>query len=416
MKLFYIIALLLVAAMVASPFYLLKTDVVGGSLIRAYDKDGRPVIEHDPVVVHSMYGSAIKTVDPAVCGDVSSGALLGQAFEGLLSYKYLELDGTVPIVQPCLAEALPTVSEDGRVYTFKLKKGVKYHRNPCFGKLHDVEVDGKPYTVYNTHEMTAEDVILAFKRQADPYVNCTLVWPFLRQRIVGLDDWRTKVRMQYDKGDFKRYDESIKGLRAIDKYTLEITLHERFPQFVYLFAISNLAPIPREAVDYWLAGERGNPAGVTPIYDRNPEFTKAEQLVGTGPYLVEKFWPKYRYVLTRNPDFRFDPYPTKGDEQFVKAGFLDPDYTGKAMPFIDRAVFTFTAQNLPAWQLFLQGERDVSAIPREMFKKIVTPSKSLTDSWAKDGIRLIKAWDPSNAVLYFNMQDPVIGGSRSLRH
>jgi oligopeptide transport system substrate-binding protein len=366
MKLFYIIALVMVVLMVASPYQLLPDSMDGGKVVLRYEADGRPVFVESPIVTRGISPSAIKTIDSAVCGDSASGALLGQIYEGLLNYKYLEFDGPIPLLQPCLAEAMPTVSADRLTYTFKLKKGVKFHRNPCFGPLKtfdDIQMinasgEKVPMTVYKTREMTAEDFVLAFKRQADPYNNCILVWPFLVNRIVGLDAWRTKARAQFEAGDFRRYDLPIEGVKAVDRYTLQITLIKPFPQFIYLFAIPNLAPTPREAVDYWLAGLGGSPDRAIPVHDRKVEFKDAESSVGTGPYILKTFKRKDRWVIVRNPDYRFDPYPTKADSQFVKKGFLKD--AGKAMPFIDKLVSVYTRQELPAWMLFLKGQRDAA--------------------------------------------------------
>ena len=421
MKFFYIIAAIMVVAMVASPYYLIPNTIGEQKIVLRYEADGRPVFVENPIVTRGISFSACRTIDPAVCSDSTSGALLGQIYEGLLSYKYLEFDGSVPLVQPCLAESMPTVSADQLTYTFKIKKGLKFHRNPCFGiwetfdDIPMIDASGKkgPMTVYKTREVTADDFILAIRRQADPYNNCTLVWPFLEGRVVGLDAWRTKVRTQFEEGDFSRYDANIEGIKALDSHTLQIKLIKPFPQFVYLFAIPNLAPTPREAVDYWLAGLRGNPEGPFAVSKREVEFDTAESTVGTGPYLLKTYKLKNKFVLIRNPDYRFDPYPSKADPQFVKMGFLKD--AGKAMPFIDKMVSVYTQQDLPAWMLFLKGQRDASGIPREAFKSIVTINKELTDEWAQKGIVLKKVWDPGNFCLYFNMNDKIMGASKSLR-
>ena len=59
--------------------------------------------------------------------------------------------GTTNIV-PALAESW-TVSPDGKTYTFKLRKGVKFHSNANF----------KP-----TRDFNADDVLFSYNRMADP--------------------------------------------------------------------------------------------------------------------------------------------------------------------------------------------------------------------------------------------------------
>ena len=79
-------------------------------------------------------------MDPHLATDNISGGLVNEIFGGLVT---LSLDLKVT---PDLAEAWD-VSDDGRVYTFHLRKDAKFH-------------DGKP--------VTAEDVRWSLERAADP--------------------------------------------------------------------------------------------------------------------------------------------------------------------------------------------------------------------------------------------------------
>lgn len=116
MRWFYALSLLVVAALVASPFALLKEE----KLDRFAGK----------VVGHNIYGAKVNSVDSATCGDTTSTAIQGNFYEGLYTYHYLKRPVEV-IEQP--ADEMPQVSSDGPTYTIKLKKDVKYFRNPCVG-------------------------------------------------------------------------------------------------------------------------------------------------------------------------------------------------------------------------------------------------------------------------------------------
>src|SRR5438270_9618831 len=62
----------------------------------------------------------LKTMDPAIGYDTSTWSVERQIFNGLLDYK-----GFTTQLQPDIAAAMPTISSDGKTYTFKLKHGVK---------------------------------------------------------------------------------------------------------------------------------------------------------------------------------------------------------------------------------------------------------------------------------------------------
>src|SRR5689334_2957386 len=63
----------------------------------------------------------LPTLDPAIGYDWKNWSVIKSVFDGLLDYK----PGTTELV-PDLAESF-TVSDDGLTYTFKLRKGVKFH-------------------------------------------------------------------------------------------------------------------------------------------------------------------------------------------------------------------------------------------------------------------------------------------------
>ena len=112
MKWFYVTALVVIGLLVALPYYLLGHG--GGTT----DGGG--------VVGYNVYGSKVKSVDPATCGDTTSAGIQGGIYEGLYCYHYLAR----PIkVIPHLAEGMPKVSDDVLPYTIKIKKLTGNHYN-----------------------------------------------------------------------------------------------------------------------------------------------------------------------------------------------------------------------------------------------------------------------------------------------
>ncbi len=390
MKGFYIIAAGVVALLGATPFMFLDAKDSGqyaGLIARCEN-----------------HSAAVKSVDPVTCGDTTSSRFQANVFEGLYAYHFLKRPIHSNVI-PQLAADAPQISKDFLTYTIKLRQDVLYHNNPCFGR----DDQGNP----KTRKMKAQDFVTTFKRVADYHVNTGLAWAFTT-RIKGLKEYRKKTKT-YKPGDFSRYNLDVEGVKALDDYTLQITLDEPYPQFNYVLAMHVYAPIPREAIDYWLGTESNGKGGrkPIPIDQRSTEFRKAEQLVGTGPYVWKIFKEKYQIIQERNPNYRDDFYPSEGEPGDREVGlFAD---AGKKAPFIDVLQSDFSAETSGLWLLFLAKERDTARIPPDNFDAIIDTDRELTDKWRKKGIYLRTYTSPAVYWIVFNMEDKVVGASKSLR-
>jgi len=118
--------------------------------------------------------------DPAKAMDLPSIQAQSKMYEGLVQYAYLDRPYRV---EPCLAEALPTISPDGTLYTFKIRKGIYFQDDPCFAQ--------NPAGKGKGRELCATDFVYGIKRVADLKVGSPGYWAF-RDRIVGLDDFRNR--------------------------------------------------------------------------------------------------------------------------------------------------------------------------------------------------------------------------------
>lgn len=390
MKTFYVVAMVIVTLLVLSPMALLQS--------------GTDLAVSGQVVSYNVYTSKVKSVDPATCGDTTSSSIQGNFYEGLYTYHYLKR----PLeVIPQLAAEMPTISDDKLTYTIPLKKGVLYQENECFPPGPDGQ---------RTREMVADDFVLAFKRVADFHLTTPLSLAMIEGRIAGLTEYREATK-RYEAGDFSRYDkEQISGLRALDDHTLQITLAKPYPQMIYALALHVYAPIPREVLDYHLATEPGGSDGErvsVPVKQRHVEITDRAAVVGTGPYLLTEWIRGGKILLARNPLYRPDFYPSEGEPGDREKGLLRD--AGKRLPFVDVRRLTFVAESNPAWMLFLTKQRDTSGIPRDVYDNVISPGKELDQRWQDEGITLIKSDYPAVFWLAFNMQDPVVGASKSLR-
>lgn len=394
MKWFYIVSAMMVAVFTASPLYLLpeqKSDLLTGKVVR-----------------YATYSAKVKSIDPATCGDTTSADMQGEFYEGLYAYHYLKRPLTLI---PQLAAGMPEVSPDKLTYTVRLRKGVMYQRNACFGPAKDGGGE------FGTREVKAADFVLQFKRISDYHIETDLAYAFISEKVLGVEAFRNRTK-GYAKGDFSRYwKEELEGVKAVDDYTLQFRLSSPWPQLVYVLAINNYAPVPREVLEYHLmtrpkpdrAGERED----IPLPDRDPEIREPAAVVGTGAYCLAEWVKGSKIVLVRNSGYRDVRYPSEGEPGDEEKGLLKD--AGKRLPFVDVQYFTYVGEENPMWMLFVTKQADGAGIPRDLYTQVITPDKALTDTWAKQGINLRKSTEPSVYWLAFNMQDRVLGRSKSLR-
>ena len=213
--------------------------------------------------------SDFRSLDPAVANDTVSVPIIRMLFQPLLDY-----DASVNLV-PLTAEALPTLSEDGKTYTFHLRKDVHFS---------------------NGRGVTADDYLYSWRRVMNPRTKSP--WAsFATDRIAGAKDFVNG----------KATD--VKGLRAPDPYTLEVTLIHPDLTFPYVAAMPFLAPVPREVVE-----------SVKDEGERNDHF--ALHPVGNGPFVFKKWQRGLRMRLERDPHY-WGPKPSALDAVDVQFG-LDP--------------------------------------------------------------------------------------------
>ena len=298
----------------------------------------------------------VKGMDPIYANDRYSSNEVGRVYEGLLEYHYLKRPYTLV---PNLAESMPTVSEDGLTYTFKIRQGVLFHDDAAF-------TDGKG------RELVAEDFVYSIKRLADPKLQ-GLGWWLLDGKIKGLNEWREK----HSELPTVDYDEVVEGLKATSKYTVEFKLTKPFPQFLYSLAMPFTFATPREAVEKY-----------------GKEFLNHP--VGTGPFILPTFKQTKKIVYKKNPNFRKKLYPSEASEEFKAAGFLAD--AGKELPLVDNIVVNVIIESQPRWLNFLKGKVDFISIPKDNFDSAVTPDRNLSPEYKDKGISLLI--NPSLDVTY----------------
>src|SRR4029079_3886635 len=162
-----------------------------------------PVHGADMRKVLRIASNDITSLDPQQGTDLYSTRVASAIFEALYEFEYLS---TGSKVVPNTAEALPLVTDDGKTWTIRLKKGIRFTDDPAF--------KGKP------RELVAADYASSIRRSIDPNLRGGGD-PSLSDLIVGarpIVDAARKAGGNFD------YDAPIEGLQTPDTYTLVIRL------------------------------------------------------------------------------------------------------------------------------------------------------------------------------------------------
>lgn len=246
-------------------------------------------IAKPPMVFRIGNGSEPQDLDPqAVTGEPEHKILMG-LFEGLVTNDPKDLH---PI--PGQAESWE-ISEDGRVYTFHLRDGLKWS-------------DGSP--------ISADDYVQSYKRMLTPAFASE--YSYLLWFVVGAED--------YNKGSIT--DFSKVGFKAVDQRTLQVTLKNPTPFLLKIIA-SHYA---------WYAVPIKTIAKFGAVDQRRSNWTKAGNLISNGPFFLKEWLPNQRIVLARNPNYwdaahvkldGIEFYPTEdinNEERMFRMGQLDKTY------------------------------------------------------------------------------------------
>ena len=380
--------------------------------------DPYPAAERGKSILYSAFIERPKHLDPVQSYTEDEAKFTQQVYESPLQYHYLKRPyELIPLT--AVEVPKPRVLEGGKftVYEVRIRPGIKYQPHPAFVpgnhslERKAVEKLRTPYQLpLGTRELTADDYIYQIKRLAHPRLHSPILG-LMSEYIVGLDDFSKKLKNQTKTGWLDLREIPLKGVERVDAHTFRVTLNGSYPQFVYWLAMPFFAPVPWEAERFF---EQPGMA--------QKNFTLDWWPVGTGAYMLTENNPNSRMVLSRNPNFRGEPYPAEGEPGDREAGLLAD--AGRIMPFVDRVVFSREKESIPYWNKFLQGYFDSSAIPSDTFDQAVRVSlegdAGLTPEMESRGIQLRTSVDTSILYFGFNWVDSVVGGSsersRKLRH
>ena len=301
-------------------------------------------------------------------------------------------------------------------YTVTIQPGIRYQPHPAFSKdaagefrYHQLSAaDLEKVNVLADFEsvasriLTAEDYVYQIKRLAHPNLHSPLAG-LLANYIHGFKAFRGEVLSRLDQQntwlDLRQI--AMSGLEVLDQQRYRIRVEGVYPQFIYWLSMPFFAPIPWEADRFY--AQQG-------MAERNISFDWYP--VGTGPYMLTENNPNLRMVLTKNPNFHGELYPTEGEPGDAERGLLLD--AGKPLPFVERIEFSLEKESIPYWNKFLQGYYDTSGISSDSFDQSVELNSrgefGLSDEMIERDIELSSAVATSLYYLGFNMLDPVVGG------
>ncbi len=176
------------------------------------------------------------SLDPAVAYEFSSVNTCMNVYDTLIVYKA----GDFSKPYPGLAERWE-VSPDGLTWTFYLKKGIKFASG---------------------NEMTADDVVYSFKRA-----------------------------MAINKGPAWILQENVKDIKAVDKYTVAITIKQPSAYFISTLYNPVAAVVDSKVVK---AHEKDGDWGEAWLTDHS---------AGSGPFILKGWERNVGITLVRNPNY-----------------------------------------------------------------------------------------------------------------
>jgi oligopeptide transport system substrate-binding protein len=198
------------------------------------------------VTLNIHNGGDPTSLDPHKLSGDWENRIAGDIFEGLVTEDRM----AEPI--PGQAESW-TISDNGLVYTFKLRDGIQW-------------TDGTP--------VTAGDFVYAFQRLMNPETAAD--YAYLQYPIKNAE--------KINNGTIKDLGEL--GVKAIDDKTLEITLEQPTPYFIGALTHYTAYPLPKHVIEA-----------------KGADWVKIENIVTNGPYKPTEWVPGSHVSTVKNDKY-----------------------------------------------------------------------------------------------------------------
>ncbi|MCZ2134130.1 MAG: ABC transporter substrate-binding protein [Burkholderiales bacterium] len=330
---------------------------------------GSPGSAYAEKVLRLASSTAETSYDNAFASDEVSQSVTERINEPMLEYHYLARPAKL---WPRTLAAMPSVSDGGATYVFKLRQGIWFTDDPAFKGVR--------------RELIAADYAYSLKRLLDPAVKSP--WLFLLEgKIVGGDAARAAA---IKSGRFD-YDAPMAGLEVLDRYTLRIRLTSPDYNFGWLLAMPSTGAVAREVIEHY-----------------GPEI--GSHPVGTGPWQLarDEYKRASKTVLVKNPNFRAQRWDWTSDDPADQA--MIGAMRGKPVPSIDRVEIFTIDEGQAMWLAFLSGQHDYLPILPASVSNVAQQDGKLKAEYAARGMRMFPRLKPNVWYTMFNMTDPITGG------
>ena len=235
-------------------------------------------------VLHVGNATEPQSLDPHIATGVPEHHIISAVMEGLVAK-----DRKTLMPKPGVAESW-TISDDLTVYTFKLRRNARWSN----GDVH-----------------TAHDYAWSWWRALQPALGNQYAY-----MLFPIDN-----AQQYYEGDISDFDQV--GVKALDDYTLQVTLGNPTPYFLQLLDHYSLYPVHQATIlKFGDADERGT------------RWTYEDNLVSNGPFQLSE-WKINRSIAVQKNGYYWDVdnvrlnkivfYPTENlttEERMFRAGQL----------------------------------------------------------------------------------------------
>jgi ABC-type oligopeptide transport system substrate-binding subunit len=257
------------------------------------------------VTVDLVDSRDITTFDPALAQDPSSINAVENLFLGLTDFD--------PITNEVIPELAThwEIRDDGRTWIFHLNDDV-----------HWVSYDAETEMVRRWGYVRANDVVYGVKRACDPRLG-SYYGTIAARLIAGCDT--VNQTAQQNVTDELVFGDTIR-VDAPDDFTVRFQLQQPANYFLSMSSMWMLRPVPREIVETY----RDN-------------WTQPDNIVTSGPYMIEEWVPDTRQTYVRNPHLPLALLRSEGN--------------------IDQVVVHIIEDSNTSFVLYQDNELDISATP-----------------------------------------------------
>jgi len=255
--------------------------------------------------------AGIRSLFPLDITELIESNIDNQIFEGLVKLSPKDLS-----ILPSLAEKW-THNDSATLWTFYIRKGVKYQDDPCFqgGKGREINANDFKYCFDQLCSASAQNsqYQMTFKGMVEGADECYQLTSNNKPLPVG----------------------GVSGVKVIDDYTIQLKLVRPTPGLLNILTLAGCWLYPKEAIQ---------------------KYGKEIRIhcVGTGPFMVKDLQEDQAIVLVRNTHY------------------WDVDENGNQLPYLDAVKFTFVKEKKSELLEFQQDNLEMMfQLPIEIIPQIL---------------------------------------------